>query len=417
LIETKGCDVNVKTNDKNTPVQFAFCFFDPNKGGDTTVLMYLLAQTNINGYSGETLLHSACQYINTLPFDIFKLLIETHGADVNAQVNNRDTPLHNALSYFDPNKGGTVNMLTYLLSQKSINANIKGWNGYTVLHIACEKIHHLPLEIFKLLIETHGADVNAQNNEKDTPLHRAIRCFRQNGGNTAVLTYLLSQANIDVNIKGQYDWTLLYTACYDINRLPIDVFKVLIETHGCDVNVRDDGKDIPLRVALRYFDPNDGGDITVLMYLLTQKGVNGDTKGQYGDNLLHWACRRINYLPIEIFKLLIETLGYDVNAQNKYNDTPLHNAFLSFDPNDDDDLTSVLVYLVDQKNIDVNITNSNGHTFLHLACICGISDLNNVSDSEDDGNVLEAKSDTLLSQIVQVIVERCVQQIVDESSS
>jgi len=153
------------------------------------------------------------------------------------------------------------------------------------------------------------------------------------------------------------------------------------------------------------------------MYLLTQKGVNGDTKGQYGDNLLHWACRRINYLPIEIFKLLIETLGYDVNAQNKYNDTPLHNAFLSFDPNDDDDLTSVLVYLVDQKNIDVNITNSNGHTFLHLACICGISDLNNVSDSEDDGNVLEAKSDTLLSQIVQVIVERCVQQIVDESSS
>jgi hypothetical protein len=39
------------------------------------------------------------------------------------------------------------------------------------------------------------------------------------------------------------------------------------------------------------------------------------------------------------------------------------------------------------------------------------------SDSEDDGNDLKAKSDTVLSQIVEIIAERCVEQIVNESSS
>jgi len=39
------------------------------------------------------------------------------------------------------------------------------------------------------------------------------------------------------------------------------------------------------------------------------------------------------------------------------------------------------------------------------------------SDSEDDWNDLKAKSDTVLSQIVEIIAERCVEQIVNESSS
>jgi hypothetical protein len=77
----------------------------------------------------------------------------------------------------------------------------------------------------------------------------------------------------------------------------------------------------------------------------------------------------------------------------------------------------VFAYLINQNNFNVNIKHQCGRTFLHLACTSGISDLNNFSDPDDDWNVLEAKSDTLLSQIVEIIVERCVEQVFNESSS
>jgi ankyrin repeat protein len=77
-------------------------------------------------------LHWACININKLLLDIFKVLI-----DVNVQDVYQDTPIHNALSFFDPDDGGDINVLTYLLNQEKIDANIKGEDGYTLLHLAC----------------------------------------------------------------------------------------------------------------------------------------------------------------------------------------------------------------------------------------------------------------------------------------
>jgi ankyrin repeat protein len=109
-------------------------------------------------------------------------------------------------------------VLTYLINQKAVNVDIKGKDGYTLLHIACEKIHDLPLDIFKLLIGTHGADVNVQDTNNDTPLHCAFRYFKQdNGGNTKVLTYLINQQTVNVNINGKKGHNLLHLAC--INNL------------------------------------------------------------------------------------------------------------------------------------------------------------------------------------------------------
>jgi ankyrin repeat protein len=65
------------------------------------------------------------------------VLIEKHGGDVNEQDNDKNTPLHNALGCFDPNDGGDITVLTYLLSQKGINLNIKGEKGCNLLHSAC----------------------------------------------------------------------------------------------------------------------------------------------------------------------------------------------------------------------------------------------------------------------------------------
>jgi ankyrin repeat protein len=291
LIEIKGCDVNVQDEDNNTPLILALRYF---KGRDITVLMYLLSQKGVNAnikcQFGYTLLHDACERINKLPFDIFKLLIEKLGCDVNAQDKDKDTPLHDALRRFDQNDGGNINVLIYLLGQKGINGNIKSEYGHTLLHRACISINALSLDVFKVLIETHGCDVNAQNDDKDTPLHFVLRRFNPESGNINVLIYLLGQKGINGDIKSCFCYTLLHEACRNINKLPLDIFKLLIETIGCDVNVQNKYDDTPIHRAIDNFNPDEGGDIKALAYLIDQKNVNFNIKDKKGRNSLHLAC-------------------------------------------------------------------------------------------------------------------------------
>jgi ankyrin repeat protein len=328
-----------------------------------------------------------------------------------------------AFHYFDPNDGGNITVLAYLFSQNGIDGNIKDNDGCTLLHMGCQYINILPLEIFQHLIEKHGCDINVHDDYNDNALHYAIDFFDANaGGDITVLPYLLSQKGINGNIKDKYGYNLLHWACRRINYLQLDVFKVLIETIGCDVNAQNNNKNTPIHRALRAFDPNEGGNITVLMYLLGNENFNVNIKGRNGDSLLHYACKKARKLSVDVFKLLIETHGCDVNVRDEYDNTPLHYAFHRFDPNNNNNIT-VFAYLINQKNFNVNIKGRNGRTFLHLACTWDISELNHVSDSEDDfsdldddWNVLEAKLDTVLSQIVEIIAERCGQQISDEFS-
>jgi ankyrin repeat protein len=368
LIDTKGCDVNALNKDKDTPLHDALRYFDPNKGGNITVLMYLLSQRGVNGDTkgedGSTILHDICSKINKFSLDVLKLLIETMGCDVNAQNDDGSTPLHKALECFKPSEGGDITVLRYLLTQKGVNGKLKGENGYTILHEACEKINCLPFDMIKLLIEKYGCDVNAQDDSGDTPIHIAFRHFdpSQHDGDITVLTYLINQNNVDVNTKGEDGYTILHDICSKINKFPLDVFKLLIETMGCDVNAQNDSGDTPLHDAFCHFDPNNGGDITVLTYLINQKNVNVNIKGEDGYTILHHAC--INKLPLDIVKVLIETHGADVNAQNDDGSTPIHKIF---DP-DGGVNRGILMYLLSQKGINGNIQGENGSTILHLAC-------------------------------------------------
>jgi ankyrin repeat protein len=343
--------------------------------------------------------------VNTTPLEVYRYLIETKGCDVNVQDKNGNTPLIYALRCF---QRGNITVLTYLLSHKDVNVNIKTSFGYTLLHDACERINVFPIEVFKVLIETRGFDVNVQNNFKNTPIHCAIDSFNASyGGDITVLTYLLSQKDININIKSHYGYTILHTACKKISKLPLDVFKVLIKTRGFDVNAQDDNNHTPLHHAVCNFDRNNRGDLTVLMYLLSREDVNINIKTSFGYTLLHIACQLINHLPLDVFKVLIETHGGDVNVQAENKDTPIHLALRLFNPHQGG--VTVLTYLINQKNINVNIRGKQSHTSLHLACI------NNLSPRHS--SEVNAECDTHLCQIVEVIAERGVQQVLDEATS
>jgi ankyrin repeat protein len=191
--------------------------------------------------------------------------------------------------------------------------------------------------------------------------------FKPRGGQ-----WELNDENIN-RIDPHIGETILHNYCKFINDTPLEVYRYLIEVKGCDIHVHDKDKDTPLHDALRYFDPNKGGDISVLHYLLNQRGIDGNIVGKDGYTLLHMVCKYINNLPLEIFQNLIENGGCDVNAQDIYNDTPLHQALEHLNTHNGGDI-NVWAYLINQKAVNVNIKNSNGHTLLHLACICNIPD-------------------------------------------
>jgi len=307
------------------------------------------------------------------------------------------------------------------LTEDNIN-RIDPDSGETILHNYCQYINSTPITVFEYLIETKGSDaIRTKDNSNNTPLHYAIQCSR--GGDIAVLYYLLNQKNVDVNIKGESDRTLLHFACKAINTLPLDIYKLLIETHGADVNAQDNCNNTPIHDALYPFDPNYGGDAAVLMYLLNQKNVNAKIKNESDRTLLHLACQFINRLPLDIYMVLIETHGADINTRDNCNDTPIRDACNYFNPNYGGDI-AVLTYLLNQKG-------QTGYSLLHFAC----KNINtfpldhkaciNLISCAWDGHTTrqgfnqdeeEAKVDLFWASIMEIVVENCIKQVVNETT-
>jgi hypothetical protein len=59
-----------------------------------------------------------------------------------------------------------------------------------------------------------------------------IICDSNNGGDIAVLIYLLPQDDVRTDIQGPFGVTLLHFACSHINELPLDVFKYFDRKKG-----------------------------------------------------------------------------------------------------------------------------------------------------------------------------------------
>ncbi len=167
-----------------------------------------------------------------------------------------------------------------LLIEAGVDVNARNDNGDTPLHIVRN------VEIAKLLVK-NGADINAKNNNGDTPLHGAAYA------GDVKIAKLLVKNGADVNAKNNNGDTPLHIV------RNVDIAKLLIE-NGADVNARNDNGDTPLHKAACC------GRQIVGMYL---SDVHASMKGD-----------------VEIAKLLIEN-GADINARNNNGDTPLHKTY------------------------------------------------------------------------------------------
>ncbi len=336
----------------------------------------------------ETALHSA---VSAKQLDTVKVLL-ANKATLTAVDDNDNTVLHRAT------RTGDVGMLGFLLAQQSQKLDINAQNsqGETALHLACQQQNSA---VVKLLLQ-HKAAVNLLDKQRMTPLLIATKT-----ANEKIITQLLTH-NADVTQRDKAGRTplllLLHEHIYH-NVLPIekrDHAKIVrlvdlliahkadrqamgedgrmalhlamsvrqIAHHLLDISPREalhhvDGEgDTPLFHAVRVtYSKENPAEITARLLKMDNTLVKH--KNKWGETALQKAIRADNGAAIRV---LIEN-GIDVNAENEGGYTPLLNivrnevAFLKQQP-----LLDLLGLLI-SKGADINKTDTNKNTPLHIA--------------------------------------------------
>ncbi|MFX0135000.1 MAG: ankyrin repeat domain-containing protein [Candidatus Hodarchaeota archaeon] len=232
--------------------------------------------------------------------------------------------------------------------KKGVNINAADSEGTTALHNATIWMPHLQdkdfLGITKLLVE-NGADVNATNKYKETPL--LLAAFE---GYYEIVVYLHEKgAKIDVANDGGFN--PLHEIAKKIPGRPMN-YKLIIERNGKKVEITDpdeirkiqgshpddeyfgyvntakylidNGINVNQQTKERkqtpLFHASDEG-VQELVEMILEKGVeNINHQDSYGLTVLHYASRK-GYLGI--VKALIAA-GSDPNIKENYGFTPLH---------------------------------------------------------------------------------------------
>jgi len=134
-----------------------------------------------------------------------------------------------------------------------------------------------------MLLETNPELINAQDDDRYTPLHRA--CY---SGHESLVKLLLTHG-ADIAAQTVDGWQPLHSACH-WNQAK--VASVLLR-HGADINALTNGRQSPLHLAASSRDAKD-----LLQLLLMNDDINASIRNDGGDTAEDIALRngRLSYL-------------------------------------------------------------------------------------------------------------------------
>ena len=330
-----GADVDAQADtEHSTPLHLA-----SYHGGFKVAWLLLNHCVNINvrGKMSRTPLHEVLTGLdNTLPdyyVDAVRFLLD-HGADVDAEDDNRSTPLH-VIS-----KHGNVKAARLLL-EHGARVDARDNDQSTPLHLASRNGN---VEAVRLLLE-RGADVHALNDKRSTPLH-----FASQSGNVEAVR-LLVEHGADIHALDGNRSTPLHFASESGNA---ETARLLVEK-GADVRTLDNNHSTPLHFISQY---GDDGATRVLL----QHGAVVDTRDNSDSTPLHVASQCGN---AKVARLLLEN-GANIHARNKDDQTP--QQLLLTMGNDQPsyfDINTIRFFL--ERGADVDAVDNNHSTLLHKA--------------------------------------------------
>lgn len=268
--------------------------------------------------------------------------------DLSGQMIASDQSISNAMAglmLVEAIKNGSAEDLKNLIRKGLIDINARYQYGDTILHIAEES--KVSPDIISLLIEV-GADVNAQNNLKKTPLHRAADVKYVKG----VQQLLVHGAN--PNILNTYRKTALAEAqeFYYGTEAGKEIIKLLEPVTDKSLWFKIT-PDVALERAVK------SGDLKAIDDLVRERKDlihHRYLKNMYNETILHKASKEVRNAAV--IERLIQ-VGADINAKARNDETPLHKAA------DYGNIDAVRVLLA--HGADPNSVDTAGKTPLDLA--------------------------------------------------
>ncbi|XP_046562347.1 serine/threonine-protein phosphatase 6 regulatory ankyrin repeat subunit C-like [Haliotis rubra] len=303
--------------------------------------------------------------------DVVDLLVRS-GCDLSVMDSNKDNILHVAA------KGGSVDVLRYILSQNVLDIDAKGQYGQTAL-LKAARTHHK--NVVDLLL-SEGCSNLAVDNYNNNILH--VACL---GGNMNMVTHIVSLKIADLESRGKHGRTGLMMAA---EKGHIPVFDFLV-SEGSNMKTVDDDRDNILHLACFY------GSEDMVNHILALGAISIESKGQYGqtplmkaaasghrhifdllvskgcntsfvnadgDNVLHVACLGGN---VDMVNHVIASKIGGLESKGKYGQTPVMKAASMGHK-------GVFVLLV-SKECDLKAVDNDGDSIIHVACYGGNLDI------------------------------------------
>ena len=275
----------------------------------------------------------------------FAALLEA-GADPDTRDSSNVTPLERTHS-------SSMNMVKTLLDahagRTTVNSHARDALGHTALHAAARA--NSPRLIAALV--SAGADVDALDNEGNTPVLLAAGARLRLGRNVPPRTYApaaisaLAAAGADLDVASPFErrTALQHAAYFD----KPDVIMALLEG-GADLEERGNNDYSPLQVAMRR-----GNTASIVVLAEAEVGLRStpfidfarvaalaagnpaalprarvivDARDSESRTVLHWVVGWHNAIAVDAFEALIEA-GADPNARDNLTETPLFRALLA----------------------------------------------------------------------------------------
>lgn len=296
-----------RESDEEKMKRLSDSLYEASSNGDLLIVKSLLDRgANIDHHSqyfAWTPLHGA---VNGSHCDVVTELLE-RGANVAVRNRTGDTPLHFAAS------SGNMEIAACLLSHGAdvdMEMDVGPRAGYRALEIALYDRH---LDVVSLLLD-QNAEVEAMAGPKDQQaIHRAAQ-----EGFVDVLQRLV-QSGADVNAQDKTKYTPLF---YAVNGGHYAAAELLLQ-HGADPNARDGHGHTPLHSVS--YSPDDWDDLNrpALIQLLCDYGADPNILNNFRESAIFLAIRS---RCIDTTRSLVLQKSCDLNMKNNRDETPLYLA-------------------------------------------------------------------------------------------
>lgn len=322
----------------------------------------------------QNILHLAMEQSTQQPSQqIIKLLLQK-GVDINGQDDYGRTPLHDLIK----NSRYISSVIVEDVFNSGADVNIQDNNGNTPLHyLMTHDTDMIPYVVNQLL--NKGANVNIQNNDGNTVLHSLINNHLT--FSLGLVRYILN-SDANVNIKNKLNKTplhllLIRSKSQRNSDFIYEVTKMLVEQGGkASIQAQDGDGNTALHLLLQG-NYNSQSWFSLIAYLI-KNGADVNVKNVNGNIPLHnlvgnvyfsstatinpeYSYKYINLMPKAV-ELLINQ-GSDVDAKNKYGETPLYRLIKSRQVVDE--INFAMVKMLIAKGANVKTTNINSETLFH----------------------------------------------------